>query len=157
MKITDSTYRRLVALRDSLEDRHRTIRKEMEEIASNLEAVSRTLALLDSDKPDENENESEEEASNEARVDLTSLRGGTQIEALVKIAQHRGGRFLLSDAKRILVQAGMIKTPKNAGPIIFNVIQRSDRFRRVEPGLYELKSDKPERLRTLPLIDESEQ
>lgn len=151
MGITDSTYKRLVSLRDKLEERHRAVRKEAEEVASNLEAVSKTLALLDSDKPEEEENEGE--SQDEARVDLTSLRGLTQIEALVKIAQHRGGKFLLSDAKRILVQAGMIKTPKNAGPIIFNVIQRSDRFRRVESGVYELKSDRPEKFRTLPLIE----
>lgn len=155
MAITDSTYKRLVSLRDELEERHRAIRKEAEEVASNLEAVSKTLALLDSDKPDDGEGE--EESSNEARIDLTSLHGLTQIEALVKIAQHKGGRLLLADARRILIQAGMIKTPKNAGPIIFNVIQRSDRFRRVETGLYELKSDKPERIRALPLIDGNEQ
>ncbi|HEX4577772.1 MAG TPA: hypothetical protein VH117_10510 [Edaphobacter sp.] len=76
-------------------------------------------------------------------VDVASLRGMTQIKALEKIARHNGGRLLTSDAKRYLVQAGLIKNPKNANNIIFSVIQRSNQFERLEPGVYRLTADKP--------------
>jgi hypothetical protein len=68
-----------------------------------------------------------------------------QVEALTKIAEHGGGQFHTTAAKKLLLQAGLIKNPKNANNILFSVIQRSGKFERVEPGLYRLIGNKPER------------
>ena len=68
-----------------------------------------------------------------------------QVEALTKIAEHEGGQIRTSMAKHVLVQAGLIKNPKNANNILFAVIQRSGIFERVEPGVYRLISNKPTR------------
>ena len=63
----------------------------------------------------------------------------TQVAALVKIARDNGtNRFKLQDAKKTLVDAGLIRSKKNASTILFTTIQRSGRFRRVAPGEYEV-------------------
>jgi hypothetical protein len=68
-----------------------------------------------------------------------AFRGLTQAQALEKIAKNGNGRFRIKDAKRILLDAGLIKTAKNANNIIYNVIQREEgKFRRISPGEYEL-------------------
>ena len=70
---------------------------------------------------------------------ITGFRGLTQAQALEKIARGNGGRFKMKDAKRILLDAGLIKTAKNANNILYNVIQREEgKFKRVAPGEYEL-------------------
>jgi hypothetical protein len=47
----------------------------------------------------------------------------------------------MKDAKRILTGAGLVKSKKNANTILFTTIQRSERFKRVAPGEYELLPD----------------
>jgi hypothetical protein len=69
------------------------------------------------------------------------LQGLTQLQALVKIAKANNNRFKLSIAKDLLLRAGVTKSPKNANNIIFNVIKRSERFKWVAHGEYELLSD----------------
>jgi hypothetical protein len=77
-------------------------------------------------------------------VPLESLRGLTQIEALIKIARASGGKFRIADARGLLVSAGLIKSKKgNEANILFNAISRSDKFRRVGHGEYELVEKKP--------------
>ncbi len=70
---------------------------------------------------------------------LREFKGLTQVEALVKIAKDNGNnRFRLQDAKRTLVDAGLVKSKKNASVILYTAIQRSEKFKRVAPGEYEL-------------------
>jgi hypothetical protein len=70
---------------------------------------------------------------------LQKFKGLTQIQALTLIAKENGNwRFKLNDAKRILTQAGLVKSKKNASTILFTAIQRSEKFKRVAPGEYEL-------------------
>jgi len=78
-------------------------------------------------------------------IDVASLRGMKQLDALRKIAQQGGGTLQTTTAKRLLLQAGLIKNPKNANNILFSVINRSGLFERVEPGVYRLKVEKPVR------------
>ena len=87
-------------------------------------------------------------------IDVGSLRGLKQVDALTKIAQHGGGQLQTTVAKKLLLQAGLIRNPKNANNIMFSVIQRSGKFERVEPGVYRLIGQKPERPdRPLPLTE----
>jgi len=76
-------------------------------------------------------------------VDPGDLRGKTQIEALVTMAKRGNGEIKVNDAKRLLLQAGLIRNPKNASTILYNVIRRSDRFDRIKSGVYRLRSYKP--------------
>src|SRR5260370_18065791 len=51
---------------------------------------------------------------------LREFKGLTQVQALVKIAKDNGNnRFRLLDAKKILVDAGLVKSKKNASTILF--------------------------------------
>jgi predicted transcriptional regulator of viral defense system len=68
-----------------------------------------------------------------------------QVPALKMIAEHGGGQLTTVTAKKLLLQAGLIRTPKNANNILFSVIQRSGLFERVEPGVYRLIAAKPTR------------
>jgi len=70
---------------------------------------------------------------------VKELRGMTQVQALIHLAKHNGNnRFRIKDAKKILMEAGVVKSKKNASTILFTTIQRSGKFMRVAPGEYEI-------------------
>jgi hypothetical protein len=69
------------------------------------------------------------------------LRKLTQVQALVVIAKHYGGTFKAQEAKRLLIKAGVMRETKNSTNIIHAVILRSEKFERVRPGEYRLKTD----------------
>jgi hypothetical protein len=149
MSNNDATYIGLLSLRDKLDLRQSELQTELKEVTRRLDSVSTTLSLLDAEPP---RAESEAEAQDDLlpirsgnSIDLTALRGMTQIQAVKRIAEHNGGLLHTAEAKVILLQAGLIKTPKNANNILFSVIQRSGQFVRVQPGTYRLASNKPDR------------
>lgn len=148
MKNNDQTYMDLVAWRDKLDTRQTELQSELEDVTRKLESVSTSLALLDGTPPPLAHSVALTggPATRETMaIDVTSLRGMKQVQALIKIAQHGGGQFQTIVAKRLLLQAGLIKNAKNANNIMFSVIQRSGKFERVEPGVYRLIGQKPER------------
>jgi hypothetical protein len=145
MRTNDGTYTELMSLRDRLDRQHEQLQRQVDDVRKKLESVSMTLAMLD-------DGDSSSETSSSANVvrasssgvsDFSSLRGMTQIEALKKLAEHGGGEFRTIDAKRIFLQVGLIKSPKNANNILFSVIQRSGLFERTAPGAYRLRTPKP--------------
>jgi hypothetical protein len=141
MRTNDATYTELLALRDRLDKRQAEIQREMDEVNRNLDSVSRTLELLDIADVNRDTQSSHPTAPYRVpthSVDVASLRGMKQVEALRMIAEHGGGIVETSAAKRLFVQAGLIKTPKNANNILFSVIQRSGIFERVDKGVYRL-------------------
>jgi hypothetical protein len=142
----DSTYLELLALRDLLDARQTELHSELADVTRKLESVSTTLALLDGGSlPLSHRIALPEGASPTPSIDVASLRGMKQVEALTKIAEHGGGQFRTTVAKKLLLQAGLISNPKNANNILFSVIQRSGKFERIEPGVYRLIGRKPER------------
>ena len=73
-------------------------------------------------------------------IEPMSLQGKTQIQALRLIARAGNGQFKVKDAKRLMLQAGLIQNPKNASTIVYNVIKRYDFiFEKVDPGVYKLR------------------
>lgn len=141
MRTQDGTYTELLTLRDRLDRRQVEIQKELEEVNNNLDSVSRTLELLDradSDVAPAPRPHAAVFRVPTASIDVSSLRGMKQVDALRKIAEHGGGQVQTSVAKRLFLQAGLIKNPKNANNILFAVIHRSGLFERVEPGVYRL-------------------
>jgi hypothetical protein len=154
MRTNDATYTDLMKIRDRLDRRHSELQSELADVTRKLESVSMTLALLDDGETESPASSPETEVTLRGSfsygtatgsVDVASLRGMTQVKALEKIAEHSGGQFTTTAAKRFLIQADLIKNPKNANNIIFSVIQRSGKFERVEPGVYRLVADKPVR------------
>jgi hypothetical protein len=141
MRTNDVTYTELLALRDRLDRRQAEIQRELEEVNKNLDSVSRTLELLDragseiSPAPRPLTSISQVPTGS---IDISSLRGMKQVDALKMVAEHGGGQLKTSVTKKLFLQAGLIKNPKNANNILFSVIQRSGLFERVEPGIYRL-------------------
>ncbi len=80
------------------------------------------------------------EAYFEKPVPLEKLQGMSQPQAAVAVARHYGGLVRIADLIRILQEAGLVKSKKNAANIVYRVIVNSDRFVRVATGLYRLKS-----------------
>lgn len=78
---------------------------------------------------------------------ITELRSKkTQLHALIAMARKNNGKLLTKDAKRLLLACGLMRPTKNANNILYNVINRSERFRHVGAGEYELIENPPARL-----------
>jgi hypothetical protein len=71
---------------------------------------------------------------------IGKLRKLTQVQALTAIANHYGGTFKAQEAKRLLIKAGVMRETKNSTNIIHSVILRSEKFEKVRPGEYRLKT-----------------
>lgn len=79
---------------------------------------------------------------------VRGLRGLSQPEALVRIAQASGGVLRTVEAKRILIDAGLITgNPKNAASHLFSLLRDESRFERlgvrfekIGPGQYGIVS-----------------
>jgi len=114
-----------------------SLRKKQKQLQDDLRHIEAVIRLYEAEKAGEGE-------SVPTLVPLQSLRGLTQIKALVKIARASGGKFRISDARALLVKAGLINSPKgNENNILFNAIARSEKFKRVGYGEYELIEKKP--------------
>jgi len=146
MRPNDATYMELIEKRDRLETKQSELERELEDVRRKHDAVSVTLGMLDDDgEAPTFQPPRLRDLPSATSIDLASLRGMTQIAALRKIAEHGGGQLRTADAKRLFLQAGLIKTPKNANNILFTLINRSPLFERVEPGVYRLIATKPEK------------
>ncbi|HEY6765450.1 MAG TPA: hypothetical protein VI386_11805 [Candidatus Sulfotelmatobacter sp.] len=119
--------------RGLLEKRERLYRP-LQEIDQEIEHVDGTLRSLQ--KPAVSVT-----ASISFDFPIGKLRKLTQVQALTVIAKHYGGTFKAQEAKRLLIKAGVMRETKNSTNIIHAVIVRSDKFEKVRPGEYKLKSE----------------
>jgi len=127
-------YEKLSDLKHKLQAKVETLGQELEKATQQYTSVVTTLELLGHKNGD---------VSEEYMIIPPSLlKGLTQIQALERIAKANNGRFTLKVAKRLLLAANLITTPKNAPNIIYTAIQRSGKFRKVGRGEYEL-TEKP--------------
>ena len=73
---------------------------------------------------------------------LRGIRNGiTHQEALIKVVNAIGDErkiFRVREAIKIMVNAGLFTNPNNADSIIYTIIDRSGRFKKIEPGIYKL-------------------
>lgn len=126
----ESYQEKLEALKTSLAKQVMVLRADLHTAETNLQAVVTTMNLVRGGV-----------AETEVQADdyIRGFRGLTQVQALIKLAQDNGtNRFRIADAKRLLISAGLIKSKKNASNILYNAIQRSEKFERVAPGEYQL-------------------
>jgi hypothetical protein len=77
----------------------------------------------------------------EPKTIADELTGLKQLPALMKIAERNGGTFKVQEARRLMTQAGLIKSKKNASSILYTLIARSGIFERVAPGQYRLMAN----------------
>ena len=158
------TYADLERLRGDLDRRQSELMKQIEDVSRKLESVTTTIALLRGQELPLSHKLGLSTAShaNVSSPQITAIPksqfygggaiyefgGKTQLQALIHIAEQNNGVVEAGKAKRLLLTAGLIKNPKNAANIIFNVINRSEKFKRRSPGIYELigyqnKSESP--------------
>jgi hypothetical protein len=69
-----------------------------------------------------------------------NLRGMTHKQAVIAIAKHSGGIVKAQTAKHLLIQAGVMRQTKNSTRMVHNAIINSDRFERIGPGEFRLKT-----------------
>lgn len=123
-----SKYEELEQIKSELAGQAEKLRSELKEIEGRLIAVTLAIEVWKS--------KGTKSAGNPY---LREFKGMTQVQALIKIAKDNGtNRFKVAAAKKLLLEAGLIKSKKNAANILFTTIQRSGKFKRVVPGEYEL-------------------
>lgn len=71
-------------------------------------------------------------------VRASDLKGKTQLEALLFLAEKNNGQFTVAEAKRLLLEAEMLSR-RNPSTILYTLIRRSDRFDKVKAGVYKLR------------------
>jgi hypothetical protein len=121
--------KRLHELKDKLEGKIEYHKKQLDLTVQQLNSVSTTLELLEGKR-------SKDEGIIVFPMEL--LDGLSQIEALKVIARNNGGKLRIKTAKKLLIDAGLIKTIANASNIVNTAIKRSEVFRNVGYGEYEI-------------------
>lgn len=152
MDIKSASYADLIFLRERLDKEQSQLLDRINEVQEQLNAVNVVIALLRGEamplshrfKMRESQDQIQKTTPTQALLPSTippfsdSLKGKTQLEALKMIAQSHAGQLRATEARRLLIKAGLIRTPKNAASIIFNVIKKSGLFERMSPGVYRL-------------------
>ena len=105
--------------------------KRFAEANEKLKAVEITLGLVSG-------NESPSTSVGPANSIMENLRGKTQPEALTMIASANNGMLKVKEAKRLMLEAGLISNPKNASSIMYTLIGRMSNFEKVGRGEYRL-------------------
>ena len=131
--MSSTKHHELQELKRVLQQKLDRLANELERTETELDAVQTTLKLLTKGRTRD-----ERELSDKVEAWINELQGLTQVEALVKLAKANGNRIKTKEAKRLLLAAGLIKSKKNAANILFTTIQRSEKFKRIAPGDYEL-------------------
>jgi hypothetical protein len=142
--IQKHAYSELIKLKERLEDKATSLSNQLTQVKQQLVSVLTTLELLGHKTRGvtiQREGESEQGL---LIFPPSEIKGLTHHEALVRIARANGNRIKITDAKQVLIAAGMISTPKNAYSILSNTIGRVGQFRKVAPGEYELPSSTKE-------------
>ena len=135
MVTQDSEPTRLLNLVAQLRARERELERELDQARSDIEAVQRALALLRGQNGLPVENAAE-------RISVESLKGMTYLAAIKAIARKNDGKVKVTDAKRLLLEAGVALNPKTAYQQVTSTLIRSKHFERVAPGTYQLLPSK---------------
>jgi len=130
-----SDFEQILALQRKIQDMRDIAREDLKEFEAKLQAIATTLELLRKDA-----NRAVPVPPTAEQILFTELRTKkTQLAALIAIAKHNGGILRTRDAKPLLQRMHLMKVTKNASNILYNVINRSERFDNVGPGVYRLR------------------
>ena len=125
-----STMNDLANLIARLQQERIEAEKQLAQVDEQVRAVETTLHLL-----------RQNGASQEPEIFkslVSELKGKKQLDAMRLIASKNKGILKVNDAKRLMLEAGLIHNPKNAASILYTLISRSGEFEKVEPGEYKL-------------------
>jgi hypothetical protein len=121
----------------SLKEKREYVMHQIGELEEALECLNGTIAFLEKEGRMES---TEHVRPAEAReFPVVKLHGLTQLQAVVMIAKHFRGVVKAQDAKRLMINGGVMKETKNSTNITHNLIIRSKLFERIAPGEYRLK------------------
>lgn len=124
----------LTDLKRDMLARREQLRRPLAQLELEIEHVSATLALA------LRETKSDNPPSELADFPIAKLRGLSQRQAVVTIAQYSGGTLKAQTAKQILLRAGLMKNTKNATNMTHNAFVQSGKFERIGKGEFRLKS-----------------
>ena len=135
MVTQESTLTGLLNLIADLRAKEKELDAELEEVRRNIEAVQRASVLLRAKYGLPAESPKDESV-------YEALRGKTLIAALIDLAGSNNGVVKVTEAKRLLLEAGLLGNPRTAYQGITATLLRSNRFERVMPGAYRLVSQR---------------
>jgi hypothetical protein len=130
---------RLLAVKQRLETKRNAAKRDMEVTEQRLQAITTTLDVLREEFTVNTREAAVEEPQTEELVKELRKKK-TQLQALVAIARRNSGILYTKGAKELLMRSGLMKvSTKNGSNILYNVINRSERFENVGVGKYRLK------------------
>ena len=125
------------------------MRKPVLELEAVLKNIQGTIAFY--------EDKAHTQAMTEVMTDVVSsalglpkLKGLSHSEAVIAIAKHNGGVVRTQDAKRLMIKAGIMSQTKNSTNMAHNAINRIDKFERIAPGEYRLKTESQSETKAVP-------
>src|SRR6516164_6099939 len=125
MQTKDETISFLRAKRQQLMDEIGSLEKDLEHLNATIRMLEREPVSI--------QNITLEIPSSESEFPLAKLKGLKQMEALMIIAKHYGGRVKAQDVKKLLIRSGVMKETKNSTNITHNLILRTGKFERIAP------------------------
>jgi hypothetical protein len=135
---------KLKELQHKLTKKASDLERQLEQTKQELSAVKTTLDLLKVKGIAVDEQETADLFEPERGIMQPSdLTGLTHMQAILTIAQANGNRVRLTTAKELFLKSGITTSKKNALHIVFNVIKRSGRFKKIAAGTYELLPPEP--------------
>lgn len=120
---TMELLKHLKSKKEAMQARHAY---ELGEIDKEIEAVSITVRLLR-----ESADGSEPIRETPPTVIPSDLSGKSAREACIEIAKRNKGIVHVAEAKKALVDAGILKDGKNTWAIVYTTLQRSKEFEKV--------------------------
>ncbi|HAV10880.1 MAG TPA: hypothetical protein DCX22_04640 [Dehalococcoidia bacterium] len=124
----ETTMNELTTLIGKLRKQKGELQNQLGNVDSQLEAVETTLNLIVGKPTNLIENHSL----------VIEIQGKTMVEALKIIAGKNNNRIKVTDAKRIMMKAGLIHNAQNALSMLYTIINRSGKFTKIKPGEYRL-------------------
>jgi hypothetical protein len=133
MRSRDVILDELTGLIVRLRKKKTEVEAQLSLVDAQISAVEITLNLLRTDKmPD---------LSQTYDSLVSEISGKTLLEALVAVARKSNNRLRVREAKRLLLEAGLLGNSKNALSVLYTTISRSNRFEKVKPGEYKIKGE----------------
>jgi hypothetical protein len=132
----ESTLTGLLNLIAELRGREKQQEASLDETRHNIEAVQTALQLL-------RDRYGILATQPERKAEIEALRGQKMLPALIEIAKSNYHVVKVTEAKRMLLEAGTIGNPKTAYQRITSALVRSDRFEHIRPGEYRLVAVEP--------------
>jgi hypothetical protein len=134
-----STLDDLLALLNRLRREEEAIMDEVKDrladVQKRIVAVETTIELL----PRGSEQYKTQPLASSTNGWAQKLRGLTQVQALVRMAQENDGIVSVRDARRVFMATGLARgKPKNVGPHLYHVLRNAEQFQRVAPGTFKL-------------------